>query len=55
VGSETGFTPNAFKRLYEEIARLPETVGIVGPVTNKAGTAQQLHFTNQNRDLIFQD
>lgn len=55
VGSDTVFAPDAFTRLYEEIARLPETVGIVGPVTNEAGTAQQLHFTNQNRDLVFQD
>jgi GT2 family glycosyltransferase len=55
VGSDTVFAPQAFTRLYDEITHLPKTVGIVGPVTNEAGTAQQLYFTHQNRDRIFQD
>lgn len=55
VGSDTVFSPYAFTSLYEGITSLPETIGIAGPVTNEAGTAQQLHFMNQNRHDIFQE
>jgi GT2 family glycosyltransferase len=48
VGSDTVFAPLTLKTLVEALLKVPESVGIVGPVTNQAGTAQKLKMAGQN-------
>jgi len=53
IGSDTVFAPGSLKRLQIELQRAPDSVGILGPVTNSAGTAQCLSFMgNTAKDII---
>jgi GT2 family glycosyltransferase len=53
VGSDTIFYKNALNRLRNAIKKVPENIGLVGPVTNFAGTAQCLEALGENVTEVF--
>jgi GT2 family glycosyltransferase len=55
LGSDTVFSPQAFQILYQSLKDIEQSVGIVGPVSNEAGTSQKLYFCNQLPDQIFNE
>lgn len=55
IGSDTVFSPDAFKFLCDKLPKLDSCVGIVGPVTNEAGTTQQMTFVNKTSHSIIQE
>ncbi len=52
VGSDTIFTSESLKRLDQALQKVPQEVGIVGPVTNSAGTAQSLTSLGVDIDQV---
>jgi len=48
LGSDTIFPVGSFVALYAQLKTIPIEVGIVGPVTNEAGTAQKIEFKQQS-------
>jgi GT2 family glycosyltransferase len=52
VGSDTIFTSESLKRLDQALQKAPQEVGIVGPVTNSAGTAQSLSSLGVDIDQV---
>jgi len=55
IGSDTVFAPDALHKLLAALSTAPDSVGIVGPVTNSAGTAQCLMFENNNAEAIIEE
>jgi GT2 family glycosyltransferase len=53
VGSDTIFYKNALNRLQYAIKKVPDNIGIIGPVTNSAGTAQCLEALGENVTEVF--
>jgi GT2 family glycosyltransferase len=53
LGSDTILQPNAFEILYQALKQMDENVGVVGPVTNEAGTCQKLDFKSTLPQDIF--
>ena len=53
LGSDTIFPLGAFETLYKQLKTLPSEVGVVGPVTNEAGTAQKLDFNQKSSAEVF--
>jgi glycosyltransferase involved in cell wall biosynthesis len=53
IGSDTVFFPGALQKIYDSLDHIPNSVGIVGPVTNSAGTAQSLHFLGDKLEIVF--
>ena len=55
LGSDTILSPTAFEILYNYLKAIDSKVGIVGPVTNEAGTSQKLDFDAQlPRDIFLE-
>lgn len=54
VGSDTIFEEMALKNLLSAIIIAPDQVGIIGPLTNQAGTAQRLDMGGDSPSLIFE-
>ena len=52
LGSDTIFPLGAFETLYTQLKTIPSEVGIVGPVTNEAGTAQKLDFNQKSSEEV---
>jgi len=53
IGSDTEFAPGSLQRLIHVLKTVHDSVGIVGPVTNSAGTAQSLWFNAHTpKDII---
>ena len=53
LGSDTILSPSAFEILYKNLKAIDSKVGIVGSVTNEAGTSQKLDFDAQLPKDIF--
>jgi GT2 family glycosyltransferase len=53
VGSDTIFYPNALTNLTHAISTAPHHVGLLGPVTNSAGTAQCLQALGSEVGEVF--
>lgn len=53
VGSDTIFYPNALSRMLQALSIVPDNIGLVGPVTNSAGTAQCLQALGDDVSLAF--
>jgi GT2 family glycosyltransferase len=55
LGSDTILKEGAFEILYQELKEMEQQVGIVGPVTNEAGTCQKLDFkSGLPRDIFLE-
>lgn len=55
IGSDTVFAPGSLDCFMEKLSNLDSNIGIVGPVTNEAGTAQKLQFKSQDKTTIFEE
>lgn len=55
IGSDTVFAPGSLQRLQNILQSAPDSVGIIGPVTNSAGTAQCLSFLSNSAKEIIQE
>jgi len=53
LGSDTILNKGAFEILYQALKQMEESVGVVGPVTNEAGTCQKLDFNSTLPEDIF--
>lgn len=53
VGSDTIFYPHSLVRFKEALKKVPANVGIVGPVTNSAGTAQCIQSLGTTHQEVF--
>ncbi len=53
VGSDTIFHPNALNIMQEAMKVVPPKIGILGPVTNSAGTAQGLTALGKTDQEVF--
>jgi GT2 family glycosyltransferase len=53
IGSDTIFYPNALGCMFQALSTVPESVGLVGPVTNSAGTAQCLQALGDDVSSAF--
>jgi GT2 family glycosyltransferase len=53
LGSDTILNKGAFEILYQALKQMEESVGVVGPVTNEAGTCQKLDFKSTKPEDIF--
>jgi len=52
LGSDVAFTDGAFEKFYKTLINLPNTIGIVGPVTNEAGTCQKLDLLGSSPSQV---
>ena len=55
VGNDTVFHPQALKTLLKALKKVPKEIGIVGPLTNSAGTAQSLMGLGNSYSEIFEN
>jgi len=55
IGSDTVFSPNALQNLIWTLTHAPESTGIIGPVTNSAGTAQCLSFESDTPEEMIEE
>ena len=53
LGSDTVLAPNTLEILYRELKEINSTIGIVGPLTNEAGTAQRLNLDGLSPESMF--
>jgi GT2 family glycosyltransferase len=53
LGSDTILAPNTLENLYRELKEINSTIGIVGPLTNEAGTAQRLNLEGLSPESMF--
>ncbi len=54
VDSDAAFPPDSLKHMVEAIHIANESQGIIGPLTNNAGTCQHLLFPANNQNEIFE-
>ncbi|BDW10217.1 hypothetical protein PSHI8_02990 [Polynucleobacter sp. SHI8] len=52
LGSDTIFSRGAFEILYSELKMMSSDIGIVGPVTNEAGTSQMIDFSQKSEEIL---
>jgi GT2 family glycosyltransferase len=55
VGNDTVFHPQALQRLLRALKETPKDIGIVGPLTNSAGTSQGLMSLGNSISEIFKN
>jgi GT2 family glycosyltransferase len=55
LGSDTILHPDAFQILYNTLQNIAPNIGLVGPVSNSAGTCQKLDLQQTNSSAIFQE